>query len=277
MYESLLQQVSQKLAVKRYARSTSRTYLSHIKAFLYHYNLPIEEINEDLIRSYLLIQIEKGLSHAAQNQAVNALKFLFEKVWGNERAVYYLERPRKEHRLPVILSQCEVKSILKSTTNLKHLSMLSLLYASGLRGGELTRLTINDIDSKNMLIRVQQSKGKKDRFVPLSPKMLQLLRKYYFRFRPEHYLFEGQEKKKAYSLSSLRKVLKRSCSRADINKGVRLHTLRHSFATHLLESGVSLRHIQVILGHNSSKTTEIYTHVSSVMLHQVRSPIEDIL
>ena len=189
--------------------------------------------------------------------------------------VDFIQRPRREKRLPNVLSKNEVKSILEAPTNLKHRAMLSLIYACGLRRSELLSLTKFDIDSKRMVVIIRMAKGKKDRIVPLSPKILSLLRDYYKSYNPKEFLFEGQGGGK-YSEKSLENVFKQSLLKANNKKPVTLHLFRHSYATHLLESGTDLRYIQDLLGHKSSKTTEIYTHVSTKSIEHIKSPFDDL-
>jgi integrase/recombinase XerD len=178
--------------------------------------------------------------------------------------------------LPNVLSKEEVKGILESLQNTKHKAMLSLIYACGLRRGELLRIKPQDILSDRKLLHIKQSKSKKDRIVPLSDKLLEMLREYYKTYKPKVWLFEGQQAGEPYSEKSLESVLKQAVSKASINKPVTLHWLRHSYATHLLESGTDLRYIQELLGHNSSRTTEIYTHVSNKSIQQIKSPFDDL-
>jgi integrase/recombinase XerD len=187
-----------------------------------------------------------------------------------------LHRPKREKKLPNVLSKEEIKKILEMPMNIKHRTMLSLIYSCGLRCGELLKMKPKDIDSKRMLVMIRLAKGKKDRIVPLSEKVLQLLREYYKRYRPKEWLFEGQKVGEAYSERSLQLVLKHAIEKAGIKKPVSLHWLRHSYATHLLESGTDLRYIQELLGHKSSKTTEIYTHVSTKSIQNIRSPFDDL-
>ena len=187
-----------------------------------------------------------------------------------------IHRPKRAKALPNVLSKEEVKKILDAHSNLKHKAMLSMIYSCGLRRSELLNLKFSDIDSKRNIVIIRQSKGKKDRITPLSAKILDLLRNYYKEYSPKTYLFEGQEKNTQYSARSLEEVLKKSVRLASINKPVTLHWLRHSYATHLLESGTDLRYIQELLGHNSSKTTEIYTHVSTKNIQQIKSPFDDL-
>jgi integrase/recombinase XerD len=186
------------------------------------------------------------------------------------------ERPRREHRLPNVLSKDEIKRLLGALTNTKHKVILTVIYACGLRRSELLNLKPGDIDSERGVLIIRQSKGKKDRIVPVSERLIGILREYYRSYRPEKYLFEGQIKGEQYSASSMQKVLKEACYRAGIKKPVTLHWLRHRYATHLLESGTDLRFIQELLGHSSSKTTEIYTHVSIKSIQKIRSPFDDL-
>lgn len=188
----------------------------------------------------------------------------------------HLERPRKEYKLPNVLSKEEVANLLKASHNQKHRTMLSLIYACGLRRSELLNLKPGDIDSKRHLLIILNAKGRKDRVVPISDKVIDMLRGYYISYRPKAWLFEGQMAGEQYSETSLAKVLKIACAKVKITKPVTLHWLRHSYATHLLEAGTDLRYIQELLGHKSSKTTEIYTHVSEKSLQKISSPFDDL-
>ena len=220
--------------------------------------------------------LKKNLSASYQNQVINAIKLFYRNRFNRAMEVDFIQRPRREKRLPNVLSKKEIKAILEAPTNLKHRSMISLIYACGLRRSELLNLTLKDIHSDRNLLFIRQSKGKKDRVVPISMKLIAMLRDYYKAFKPKTWLFEGQLAGEKYSERSIQLVLNQSVSKAKINKQVSLHWLRHSYATHLLESGTDLRYIQELLGHSSSKTTEIYTHVSTRNLQQIRSPFDDL-
>ena len=187
-----------------------------------------------------------------------------------------MQRPRREHKLPNVLSKEEVKAIIEALTNTKHRTMLSLIYACGLRRSELLNLKIGDVDSKRYMLIIRNSKGYKDRQVPISDKTIEMLREYYKMYKPKIGLFEGQKIAEKYSERSLEQILKKVLLKARIAKPVTLHWLRHSYATHLLESGTDLRYIQELLGHKSSKTTEIYTHVSQKSLQNIKSPFDDL-
>jgi integrase/recombinase XerD len=266
------------LKSKRFADSTIKTYVHCIQLFLaYFHERPMESLtNEDLIRFNNDYVLAKRLSSSFQNQIVNSIKKFFLVAENRRMDIEAIHRPRQEQKLPHIISKEEVKKILEAPTNLKHRAMLSLIYACGLRRSELLNLKPDHVDSKRKLLIIYQSKGKKDRVVPIGDKLIELLRDYYKAFRPKEWLFEGQTAGEQYSATSLQKVLKRALQKTKIIKPPTLHWLRHSFATHLLENGTDLRYIQEILGHKSSKTTEIYTHVSTKNLQNIKSPFDDL-
>lgn len=266
------------LRSKRYSEKTIITYCDGLKSFLVFYNKkPIQSItNEDVIIFNNEYIIKNKLSESYQNQIVNAIKLYFKIIRETKIDIEKIHRPKRAKTLPNVLSKEEVKAILEAPTNLKHKMMLSLIYSCGLRSGELLALEPKHIDSKRNIVLLKNSKGKKDRIAPLSPKILELLRSYYLMYKPVKYLFEGNIVGEPYSEKSLQQVMKQSIQKANIFKPVTLHWLRHSFATHLLESGTDLRYIQELLGHSSSKTTEIYTHVSTKNIQQIRSPFDDL-
>lgn len=263
---------------KRYSPSTIDTYTDAIKVFL-SFVEPKKALDVepgDMVRFVNEYIIPNHFSYSYQNQVVNGAKLFFKEVIKSKLDVEKFERPRSEHKLPNVLSKNEVAAILKAPVNIKHSTMLSLIYACGLRRSELLNLRPADVDSKRGLLIIRQSKGKKDRIVPISEKTLNMLREYYKKYRPKNWLFEGQQSGEQYSETSLQEVLKQAVARANIRKPVTLHWLRHSYATHLLESGTDLRYIQELLGHRSSKTTEIYTHVSTKSLKNIKSPFDDL-
>ncbi len=266
------------LKSKRYSPNTIKTYVDAIKTFLkFYHNKPIAEItNQDVITFNNEYILAKNYSASFQNQVVNAIKLFFRTVQNKTIDVDLVHRPKRPKLLPNVLSKEEIKAILEAPINVKHKAMLSLIYSCGLRSSELINLKPNDIDSKRNIVVIKNAKGKKDRIVPLSPKILELLREYFKSCKPIYYLFEGQNPSERYSDRSLQLVLKHCLSKTKITKPVTLHWLRHSYATHLLESGTDLRYIQELLGHNSSKTTEIYTHVSTKSLQNIKSPFDDL-
>jgi integrase/recombinase XerD len=265
------------LVIKNYSENTIRTYKAMLGGFLDHYSgINPELITEEQIRDYLLYLIdERGVSLSYQNQAINAIKFYYEKVLGKPVKTYYVQRPKKERRLPGVLSEEEIALIIKKTENLKHKAIISLIYSAGLRRGELIGLKIADIDSKRMVVNIRQGKGMKDRISLLSTKVLELLREYIIEYEPEEWLFEGQFGG-TYSEKSVQKLFKDALERAGIKRHATVHTLRHSFATHLLERGTDLRYIQTLLGHQSSKTTEIYTHITKKGMENIKSPLDNL-
>jgi site-specific recombinase XerD len=268
--------LAQEMRLRNYSPKTIKAYKSCIRGFAQYISPknPREATNED-IRNFLLYQIDKKkLSPATVNQIFNALRFLYVELYKKSFAIGTLPRPKKERKLPVVLSQQEVLSILNCTENLKHRTLLTLIYSGGLRVGESVRLKIGDVDSQRHLIHLRGAKGKKDRYTLLSSNALETLREYYRQYKPREYLFEGAEGRPYLSERSVQHVFEQAAKEANITKTVSVHTLRHSFATHLLESGVDLRYIQEILGHNSSKTTEIYTHVSNRTLGQIINPLD---
>lgn len=266
------------LSSKRYSPNTAKVYSDALTIFLrYTLPTPIEELNNesliDFNNGYIL---KNSFSSSFQNQVVNAIKLYFRAIHSERMNIDLIHRPRREKVLPNVLSKEEVKDILNSIINFKHKMMLSVIYACGLRRGELLNLKPSDILSDRGLILIRQGKGKKDRVVPLSPVLLHQLREYYKLYRPKTWIFEGDQPGKQYGERSLQLVLKRALVRTSIKKDVTLHWLRHSYATHLLENGTDLRFIQELLGHKSSKTTEIYTHVSVKSLQNIRSPFDEL-
>ena len=266
------------LNYRRYSQNTVKTYSDALEVFFRFFNdKPPENINiDDLIQFNTEYILMKKLSASYQNQLINAIKLFYRNRFNRTMEVDIIQRPRRENRLPNVLSKDEVKSILEAPNNLKHRAMLSLIYACGLRRSELLNLTLKDILSDRGLLFIRQSKGQKDRVVPISIKLIEMLRDYYKAFKPKMWLFEGQLPGEKYSDRSIQLVLNQAVTKAKINKPVSLHWLRHSYATHLLESGTDLRYIQELLGHASSRTTEIYTHVSTKNLQQIRSPFDDL-
>ena len=262
--------------LRRYSFNTIQTYESMlIMFFKYHHSKKIELItNDDLIDFNTNYILANNYSYTYQNQLVNAVKLFFKQTQNLEIDLETLDRPKKSQRLPEVLSLEEVKEILHGSKNLKHKTLLCLLYSCGLRIGEALNLQLNALDLERKLLHVKAGKGKKDRYIPLSATMIILLHRYYKSYTPKEYLFEGQYGG-SYSAVSARQVLKRILAQTKIKKHVTLHTLRHSYATHLLENGTDLRFIQELLGHNSPKTTMIYTHVSTISLEKIKNPFDD--
>lgn len=263
---------------QRYPPTTVKTYTAMMTAFL-KYVAPKEAGDctaEDLasmIENYIL---PNGLSYSYQNQLISAVKKFYREIYREVIDPGEFTRPRTRHKLPNVLSKDEVRKILGAPLNEKHRVILSVIYGCGLRRSEVIMLEPEDIDRDRMLLSVRQSKGFKDRVVPVSVKMVEMIDSYVRRYRPVVYLFEGQRQGDPYSPTSIEKVFRMACEKAGIKKDITLHGLRHSYATHLLEAGTDLRYIQELLGHKSSKTTEIYTHVTEKSIQRIRTPFDDL-
>jgi integrase/recombinase XerD len=272
--EEALLKMETRLRLKRYTYNTVKSYLSCFRTFLqYLKEKDPNTVSDQEIEAYLLHKINHNRwTESTQNQHINALKFYYEQILEQPRKVFNL-RPRKPQKLPEVLSKEEVVSLIKATNNLKHRCILSMIYSAGLRLGELLNLRIDDIHIDRRQVFIKAGKGKKDRCSLLSEDMLLLLNKYKKKYHPAYWLFEGQTGGK-YSARSVQSILNRAKTKSGINPYATTHTLRHSFATHMLEDGVDLRYIQEILGHSSSKTTEIYTHVRNEAKLKIKSPLD---
>lgn len=241
-----------------------------------YFNTSIDEISIDQVKDFLQYSIEtKKVSVSFINQVISAVKILQHDILGRSWESIRIKRPRMDKRLPVVLSKEEIKSMIETTRNLKHRSILAVTYSAGLRISEVISLKPSDIDSDRKQIRVL-GKGNKYRYTLLSENTLAMLRTYWPAYRPVRYLFEGQKKGRPISRETIQNVFKESCKRTGIKKQATFHSLRHSFATHLLESGVNLKIIQGLLGHSSLRTTSIYLHVTRFDPASVRSPFDEI-
>lgn len=263
------------LTLKAYSEHTIRLYLSEFAHLLILIkSKPIQNLTPNRIKDYLLycVKVEK-MKERKLNGKINAIKFYFEQVLHKDKMFFDIPRPKKPQTLPKMLSKSEIKKIFQQVENPKHLLMLKLCYGMGLRVSEVVGIKISHIDSTRMQVLISGGKGKKDRYVNLPESILEDLRSYYKIYRPKEWLFEGRYGGQ-YSISSVQAVFKRAMKSANINKRVGIHGLRHSYATHLLESGANLRVIQELLGHHSIKTTQIYTHVSEKP--QVKSPLDNL-
>lgn len=257
----------QKFIYLNYSPRTAEMYIHYIKKFLDEFHdKQIIHLNSKDYQNYL--NNYKYSSISQQNQIINAIRFLYKYGLQKKYDKVNFQRPRTEKKLPQVISQKEILEAISKITNLKHKAIISLTYGTGMRVSEVCNLKIEDIDSKRMIINIHQAKGRKDRIVPLSQNNLDLLRNYYKQFRPQEYLFNGQDGKLQYSAASCNAIVKQC-----LGKEYHFHLLRHSYATILLENGTDLRTIQSCLGHSSSKTTEIYTHVSTNILHNIKLPI----
>lgn len=266
-----------KLRELRYAPSTLKIYESAFLEFVNYYNKEeLDQISERQIIAYLrYLVMERQVSESTQNQAINAIKFYYERVLGGRRKVYHIDRPRREKTLPAVLSTTEVASILKHTTNLKHKLLLMIAYGGGLRVSEVINLKQVHVEVEKSRLFIHLGKGSKDRYTLLSQSSIRLLPGYLAQYKPAVYVFENP-KGGQYTASSAQKVFNQAAERAEIKKEVSFKALRHSFATHLLENGTDLRYIQHLLGHKSSKTTEIYTHVTTRGWENLNSPLDNL-
>ncbi|NOR74674.1 MAG: tyrosine-type recombinase/integrase [Draconibacterium sp.] len=275
IYFSVPEKYKAILIRRRYSENTIKTYTNYFENFTaYFSDKKLPEITPDEINGYILELINsKNISISQQNQRINAIKFYYEKVLNRQKQYFEIERPRAEKKLPNVLSKEEISRLIKTIYNIKHKCIISIIYSAGLRRSEVLNIKPEDIDSIRMLIKITGGKGNKDRYSLLSVKLLEDLRIYHKEYKPKKWLFEGQAGGK-YSAESVAQILKKALLKSGIRKKVTPHTLRHSFATHLLEQGIDLRYIQELLGHSNSKTTEIYTHVSNKHLGQIKSPLD---
>ncbi|MEZ4988626.1 MAG: tyrosine-type recombinase/integrase [Saprospiraceae bacterium] len=274
-YEAAVVELEQVLMLKRYSWRTIKTYLAAFRQFIMFYNdLPPSQLTRSHIDAFILHQIKtKHISESHQNQILSAIKLFYTEVVDKEREVRNMIRPKRSQKLPHVLTENEIVRLLKAAQNIKHRCILMLIYSGGLRLGELVRLRLQDLEPEAGRMFVYGGKGKKDRCTLLSPKAWEVLQDYLSIYRPVEWVFEGQDGG-AYSERSVQALFMKAKAGAGINPYATVHTLRHSFATHLLESGVDLRYIQDLLGHESSKTTEIYTHITRVGWGRVQSPFD---
>ncbi len=258
-----------------YSNATLQNYVAQFASFLtWLYPITAYQFDHDDVHRYLLYLIrERGASRSLQNQAINAIKFFNERVNKNERTTYFIERPKKAVTIPTVLSEEEITDLISHTGNLKHRLLIILLYSAGLRISELLKLKMVDIDIQRSVIHVRGGKGNKDRITLLSKIACDVLTEYSLQYQAKHHVIEGPGGK-PYSQRSVNHIIKRSAISAGIKKNVSAHTLRHSFATHLLENGNDLRYIQALLGHENSKTTERYAHVTTKGFAQIQSPLD---
>lgn len=265
------------LKLKGYSSNTFKTYCNEMIHFLgYLSEKSVADCDTATIKKYLIFCIDQlQLKENTLHSRINAIKFYFEKVLHKPRLLLDIPRPKKHKLLPKSLHKEEIKALLEVTSNIKHNTILKMCYGMGLRVSEIINLKIEDIDSKNMTVFIRRAKGKKDRYVNLPLSVLEQLRTYYKTYKPKNYLFEGQYGNQ-YTTRSVQAVFKKSMQQAGINKKLGIHSLRHSYATHLLEGGTDIRFIQELLGHNDIKTTLIYTHVTDRTLRKIDSPLDSL-
>jgi len=267
--------MEQALALRGLAPKTCSAYLGWVRRLVRFCRVVPDQLTTDHVRAFLLyLTQERRLSFSTFNQALNAARFFFLEVLKRPFVVEGLRYQKAPRRLPVVMNDEEVSRLLAAAASLRDRALFETGYATGMRVGEVTRLLITDLDSGRMAIRVDQGKGRKDRYVMLSPSLLETLRAYWRESKPKVFLFPGVGGKKPLCISAAQKAFGRARLQAGIKKPVSFHTLRHSFATHLVESGTSLRTIQALLGHRSLQTTERYTHLAQNYLHQTTSPLD---
>ncbi|POR27089.1 MULTISPECIES: site-specific tyrosine recombinase/integron integrase [Paenibacillus] len=267
------QEMRDALVARGYSSKTIKAYISQTERFFARLQGTEASINDATVQKYALALLEKGLSHAYVNQAISALKFYFRHVLKQPKSAAYV-RPKKESKLPDVLSLNEVMRLLKAVENLKHKAILYLTYTSGLRVSEVVRLRLEDCDRERKVLKVRQGKGRKDRQTLLSEAAFAVVEQYIGGEQPADWLFPGQREGRHLTERSAQKVFEKALAEAGIRTQVSIHSLRHSFATHLLENGIELRYIQELLGHQSVRTTERYTHVSRRDIGRIQSPLD---
>ena len=274
----LREQMKMDLKLKGYSPKTQAAYLGYMKKFVRYFGRSPAKMGEKEIREYLYHLITgRDLGDSSINSAYSALKFFYETTLCRDWNVAKIPRRKTEKRLPVVLDGSEIKQLLAVTTNLKHRALLMTTYSAGLRVSETAHLKVCDVDSKRMQLRVAQGKGKKDRYALLSPVTLNLLRDYWRQYRPFSWLFPGRSPERPISTRSIQKVFKDAKRKAGIKKPATVHTLRHSFATHLLEAGTDIYRVQKLMGHTTPKTTAIYIHLRRQDLLKVVSPLDSLM
>ncbi|NMB83555.1 MAG: tyrosine-type recombinase/integrase [Ignavibacteria bacterium] len=271
MEDSKINLFREVLSLRNYSQSTIKTYLKAVDQYNKFVNL--QKPAQDSLYKFAVQLKEKNLSFSHIKNSVMAVKLYSEIIFNQKLNSDFLHGYRKERKLPDVLSIEEIKQVIDCIENLKHKTIISLIYSCGLRISECVNIKISDIDSKRMMIKIAESKGNKDRYVPISNKMLSLLREYYKQYRPKEFLFEGQVQK-YYSVRSIQSILKSALAKTKIKKSISVHSLRHSYATHLLEQGTDISIIQKLLGHKDIKTTLLYTQISKTQLTKINNPFD---
>ena len=274
----LRRRMIEELRLRNYSPNTITVYIRCVAQFAQHFRLSPDRLGPEHIRQYQLFLVqEKEVSWALFNQTVCALRFFYHHILHRDWMIEHIPYPRQEEKLPVVLSPAEVAAVFEATPNLKHRTILMTIYAGGLRVAEVTHLRVSDIDSQRQVISVRQGKGRKDRQVMLSPKLLEVLRIYWKSYRPMVWLFPGESPGQPISSETVWRVCRQAGEAAHLSKPISPHTLRHCFATHLLEEATDLRRIQVLLGHRNLKTTARYLHVSNLAVRTTASPLDRLL
>ena len=276
----VLPSMKQMLTLKAFSESTIKTYLNEMAQLLHTIkDIPADELTPELLKRYLVYCYEQmGLKENTLHSRINAMKFYYEQVLKRDKFFWEIPRPKKQLILPKVLGEGELEKLFKALSNIKHKAMLFTAYSAGLRVSEIAALKIKHIDSGRMQIFIENAKGKKDRYVNLSPVLLDILRAYIKKYKnkPKEYLFESEETGIAYPSRTIQRIFQLAKKKAGIKKDIGIHSLRHSFATHLLEKGTDIRYIKDILGHFDIKTTQRYLHVSKKDLVNIASPLDDL-
>lgn len=276
-FEVCVNNFDQLMSIKGYSNTTKKAYKGHIKRFIEYIKKDIEEVTMEDIKKYMYYLMNiKDNSNSYTTQAFSAIKLYCDDILNKKIEFKNFPRPKTIKPLPVVLSEEDVNKILNAVTNQKHRTILYVVYSSGLRVSEVVNLKISDIDSNRMTMFIKDSKGNKDRYTILAQETLNELKRYFLLYSPKEWLFPGIDESTHLSVRSVQKIFKKACLKANINKDVGIHSLRHSFATHLLEYGTDIRYIQELLGHASTRTTQIYTHVTNKDLKKIISPIDRI-
>jgi integrase/recombinase XerD len=271
----LRRRMIEEMELRNFAPGTVAVYVRCVARFAQHHGTSPDRLGPEHVRAFLLHLIqERQVSWSYYNQHLQALRFLYNSTLGRGWVLKHIACPKRPKRLPVVLGPDDLARFFAALGGLKHRASLMTAYAAGLRVAEVAGLRVEDIDSRRMTIRVRQGKGRKDRYVMLSPRLLELLRQYWKAARPRTWLFPGRDPERPISTYAVMKACRRARRAAGLGEHVTVHTLRHSFATHLLEAGTDLRTIQVLLGHHSPRTTALYTHVSSASLRATASPLD---
>ncbi len=271
----LREQMVEDMKLSGITTPTQKKYLREVGNLAKHFGKSPADLNKEQVKEYLVHLLEdRGIEVGTYRNYVAGIKFLYKTTLKREDIVDDIRYPKGKKKLPVVFSISEVEALFSVTENIKHKALLIVMYSSGLRISEAARLKITDIDSKRMMVHVRQGKGGKDRYTILSQRALLCLREYWRLYRPKEWLFEGYKENTHLTVSGIRQVFLDAVEKAGITKPVTPHTMRHSFATHLIEAGISLHHVQLLLGHRSPTTTTVYLHVSQLALSQVASPID---
>lgn len=271
----LRQRMLEDLRVRNYSDRTTKTYVDAVARFAIHFGKSPDLLGPEDVRSYQVHLVQdRGVSWTVLNQTVCALRFFYGKTLGQDWTIRHIPYAKTEKRLPVVLSQAETQTLLEHIENMKHLAMVLVAYSAGLRVSEVARLEVTDIDSQRMIIHVRRGKGRKDRIVPLSSVLLEILREHARAARATKYLFFGKDRSRPITTATIAEVCRNAARRAGLRKRVTPHTLRHTFATHHLEAGTDLRTLQLMMGHTSLRTTSRYLHVSAEKIRNTKTPLD---